>query len=371
MSGAPDSLSFAFATLADDGDIRRLLRENPMRGAIEVGFAHEPGYFHGTGLAGATDRTLIARERGRLVAAGRWVISDRWLNGEIRRIAYLGELRLDSSVQGRADIVLRGYRHLAGEYVRDPADFCFTSIVADNERARRMLERGVRGMPRYELIAEFTTMLMRASASRSARLPPGLAIESGETVSAKDLADCLSEFGRTRNLSTHWTAERIDALAAHGLPRSDFLLLREGARLAGCMAVWDQRSFRQIVVHGYNGGLAIARPVVNLAGAVLGLPRLPKPGSILSQAMLSPMAIDPRLSNALPAFLREGMRAAARRGLEIVATGFAVDDPCWPVVVRAFRGRRYASRLYSVEWPGAPAVYRLDARPCLPELASL
>ena len=51
LSDAPDKVQFAFASPVDDADLRRLLRETPMRGAISVSFTHEPDYFRGTALA--------------------------------------------------------------------------------------------------------------------------------------------------------------------------------------------------------------------------------------------------------------------------------------------------------------------------------
>ena len=46
------STRFAVATRDDDAAIRRLLRENPMRGAVSVGFEREPDYFRGGEIAG-------------------------------------------------------------------------------------------------------------------------------------------------------------------------------------------------------------------------------------------------------------------------------------------------------------------------------
>jgi hypothetical protein len=373
LSGTTDSLHFAFAGMADEADLRRLLRENPMDGAVRIGFAHEPDYFQGTALTGAEDRTLLARENNRLVAAGRCIIQPRWLNGEVRRCAYLGELRLDASVRGRSDILRRGYAFFATEYARDPADFCFTSVVTDNLRARRMLEHGVRGLPRYEPLTDFTTLLLRAKAlAKSPPLPAGLQLVAGDAVSVAQLVELLNSHGRSRNLSTYWTVQRFNSLMAHGLRAQDFLILRDAETLVGCIAVWDQRKFRQIVVHGYHPLLSTVRPLANLAGSLFSWPHLPPAGSILAHAFLSPLIIKPRFAHALPRLVSAGVNEAARRRLSCVALGFASNDPLWQEVGHTYRGRRYISRLYTVHWPGViSGVSKLDAKPCLPELALL
>lgn len=372
MTGPSDSLRFSLANPADDADLRRLLREQPMDGAIRVGFAREPSYFSGTSIGEAEDRTLIAREGGHLVATGRCVIQRRWLNGQVRRCAYLGELRLGASVRGRWDILRRGYACFAGEYARAPADFCFTSIVGDNHRARRLLERGIAGMPRYEPLGDFTTLLLRTRNGGIPDPPAGMKLATGEAVPLAQLAEFLNTCGRERNLALHWTPELILALGRHGLNPRDFFVLLEKGNLAGCVAVWDQRSFRQVIVHGYESWLTIARPLANLLGIWFGWPGLPAPGAPLAHAFLSPLALDPRFTHLLPLLIEAGRCAAARRGNTCVALGTADGDERWRDLARAFRGRRYASRLYAVHWPGMrPAISGLDARPCMPELALL
>ena len=91
------AVRFALATNEDDLSIRRLLRENPMRGAISVSFEREPNYFRGTEIAGADDQTILAFDRARLVCIGRCSVRYRYINGAIHRVGYLSDLRLDSA----------------------------------------------------------------------------------------------------------------------------------------------------------------------------------------------------------------------------------------------------------------------------------
>ncbi len=372
MSVVADSLHFAFAGPADDTALRRLLRYTPLHGLIDLSFAHEPDYFLGATAGLAEDRTLTAWQHGRLVAAGRCRIQPRWLNGTVHRCAYLGELRLAADVQGRSDILRRGYAFFSAEYARDPADFCFTSIVSDNRRARRVLERGVRGLPRYELIAGYTTLLLRARRYRPPALPAGLEWTTGDTVPVDQLVALLNASARGRHLAAHWTAPYLTGLASLGLGPRDFLLVRAAGALVGGVAVWDQRSFRQIIIERYHPALAAIRPLANITGAVFGWPRLPPVGATLAHAYLSPLVVEPDYAHLVPYLIRAGVNEAAQRGLDGVALGFADDDPLGTKIIPVLKGRRYPSRLYAVHWQGVtPGVSGLDARPCAPELALL
>jgi hypothetical protein len=356
LTAAREGIRFAVATPADDAAIRRLLRANPMRGAVSVAFEREPDYFAGEGLAGATDKTLLAHEGGRLVAMGRCSIRAVFLNGKPRRAGYLGELRLDSTAGGRLDILRQGYRHLRELEVEDPADFYFTSIAADNARARQLLERGLPGLPRYELLTEFTTLLIPVG--KSGREP------ARERATPAELAEFLNAAARRHQLAAVWSEDTLAALARHGLPPERFQIWRRGEKIVAVAALWDQRAFRQTVIRGYAGALTGLRPLLNLVGA-----RLPAPGATLAHAFLSPLAVEPGGEVMLPELVAAFFPAAARNGLEFLTLGFPTGDPRLDVLRRHFRGREYRSRLYQVSLAGSPA--QIAGRAFLPEVALL
>src|SRR5262249_31753260 len=106
-------LAFALADQTDEADLRRLLRQTPMSGRIQISIEREPDYF--AEEKGLTDsprhrcRNIVAREAGRLLCAGSCAVGPRYLNGEPRPVGYLGGLRLDAAAAGRFDILRRGY----------------------------------------------------------------------------------------------------------------------------------------------------------------------------------------------------------------------------------------------------------------------
>ena len=86
---------FAPAAPEDEAGIRRLLRENPMAGRIAITLEREPDYFADARLPATEKQTIIAREDGRVVCTGSCAIREHFINGEPRRVGYLGGLRLD------------------------------------------------------------------------------------------------------------------------------------------------------------------------------------------------------------------------------------------------------------------------------------
>ncbi len=361
------STRFAVAAAADDAAIRRLLRENPMRGAISLSFDREPDYFRGANLAGGEDQTIVAFADGRLVCMGRCTERECWVNGASRRVGYLGELRLDATARGRFAVLRDGYGFFHDLQRDDPAELYFTSIAADNDRARRLLERGARGLPRYDFLGELDTLLVAVP-----RRPTATKLRV-EVATPDRLPDMLRVLNAGRHqLAAVWTVERLHALAAHGLPLNRFLLGLDGNEVVACGALWDQRSFRQTVIRGYSRPLTVARPAVNFASRVLGTPRLPPVGSVLAHAFLSPLACVSGAEALLPDFLEAFLPLASQIGAEFLTLALPTLDPRLSRLRHRFSTRTYRSRLYRVDWPElTPVGFRGTDGPFLPDVALL
>ena len=356
---------FALAGKADEAEIRRLLRENPTRGRISISLEREPDYFSDAGVPGETKQTIIARENGRLACMGSCTVRQCFVNGLPRRVGYLGGLRLDSTFAGRFDIVRRGFDFFKEVESVDPADFYFTSIAADNERGRKFLERGLRGMPLYEFLGGFVTVVIRTT--RKSESWPRL--QCSARVS-EEWVSRLNENNRLYQFTPTWSFGELKHLEGLGLEGS-LTIESQGGTLAGA-ALWDQRNYRQTVIRGYNPALALSRPPANIAAWILHQPRLPAPNTILANAFASQLVIDPGDPAALTELIKVLSRHASQRGIEFLTLGFASDDPRLAVLRSNFRRREYLTRLYLVRWPElGGSASELDNRVLAPEVALL
>lgn len=362
---APSRVRFAVAGPQHDAAIRRLLCESAMHGGITITREREPSYFAGTNIAGAEDETIVALERNEVIGVANCSVRRRYVNGEPRRVGYLGELRLSSSARGRFDVLRRGFQFYAARHERNPADLYFTSIAADNERSRRFLERGVPGMPRYEFLTEFVTLLIPARATRRR-------VSRGEPLDPGAMAGFLNRNAAQYQLAAHWTPGDLEALEQWGVSQGDLYAVTKGNRLRACAALWDQRPFKQTVIRAYGAGMRLMRPLVNLFAGPLSTAPLPPCGSALSQAFLSPFASPPEDSESCIELIEGAVGEAAARDIKILTIGFADADPRLAKVRRRFCRREYRTRLYRVHWPHfEEAVGALDKRPICPEVSLL
>jgi hypothetical protein len=226
--------------------------------------------------------------------------------------------------------------------------FDVTAIVADNTPARRLLERGVPGLPTYRPLQDLVTCILPTwPVSRVSR---GVRVEHGTPDRWDAIAACLDRFARRHQLARLWTAGVLRSpVRCPGLSVTDFFLAVSGGDVVGCAALWDQSSFKQVVVRGYSRALGRWRPLINAGASLVGAARLPSAGSALAHAYVSHVAVDGDDAPVFAALLAAARREAAARGLASVATGFAADHP----LLAATRGaRRYPSVLYSVHWDG-------------------
>jgi hypothetical protein len=343
-------IEIALAGPADDPELRRLLRENPVPGPVSISYEREPDYFLAASVEGDPSQTIVGRDGDRVVGLGSRSIHTAYVDGEPRPIGYLGQLRLDRGFRGRAHLLFQGYDLFRELHRGSGPPFYLTSLVDGNRAAERILASGHPRLPRYRFFDSFKVLALKVRAARPSRVRPARAED------LPDIVDVLRRFGSRHQLCRRWTAEEL--LRARGLSVEDFLLGVSGGRMVGCSALWDQSGFKQAVVRGYSSLLRLLRPV-------LGLPELGEP---LRMAYLSHVAVVDDDPGVLVELIRGTMVRARERGIRYLVLGLAERNPMLPAVRELFDPIEYGTSLYRVSWEAAPDP---DSRPCHVEVATL
>ncbi|MDB5330830.1 MAG: hypothetical protein JWP03_1981 [Phycisphaerales bacterium] len=377
-------IRFTIASAAHDAGIRRLLRDNPMRGQISVSMERESSYFGVARIEGPAHRTIVALDEGRVICAGGVSVRERFINGRPMAVGYLGGLRLDRSCRGRASVIRRGYELLRTLHEQGGPPIYFTSIVADNLPARRLLERGLPGMPTYRFLGEFVTLIIRAGSSRALfnssepaqreLRDAGLRLAHGSDENLPAIVELLNRDQAKYQFAPMWSIESLRSPACcPGLKAEDFrMAFAPDGTASACAAIWDQRSVKQTVIRDYSPALRRLRPLLNVGAAILGRPRLPAPGRALAQAFASHVVADPHSPQLVHRLIQVLCETAHPRGIDYLVVGFDSRDARLALLRKAFRPREYVSRLYAVHWQdGAELASGLDGRLLAPEVALL
>lgn len=363
---------------ADAAELRRLLRDNPLDGAIRLSFECEPDALAAGRIYGPVHQTLVAHDcrTRRIVAMACRAERDVYVNGRVQRVGYLGQLRVEPSARRRPRLLASGFEHCRALHRTGGVPAYLVSIVEGNRPARRLLAAGhVPGFPTLTPIGPFLTVAMSTRQGLLGRRPRRgrLRIERGRPELAGPMAECLRRWGARHQLAPVWTADDLVSGACTPCLRiEDFLVTLEAGRVSACVALWDQRSFRQTVVRGYSPLLARLRPMINATGWLTGAPPLPAIGTAIPFAFLSHLAIDRDDGDRAMALVDAALAEARAAGVPCLVLGLSARHPLAPVIATRVRHRRYLSQLFLAHWDDGDAFARsLDARPAQPEVAVL
>jgi len=360
----------AMAEAGDDAEIRALLRATPMAGRVRLSLQREPNAFIAEAICGRPSHTVTVRDTvdQRLLGVGSRSVKDVWRRGAPARVGYLGRLRRVNDMVGYFRLIRGAFEALERTRRVDELPFDITSVAADNAPARRFLERGARGLPRYQPYGEYHNVTL--TVPRRARSAMGVGGADRETMPR--IADFLHEHWRDRPFAPRCTAAMlVDRQLHRGLQPSDWRVLRQGDRVIGCAALWDQSAFRQVVVDGYEGALQWGRPMLNAVRWTAGLPTLPPRGRPLVMAFASYLAVDGDDTERMLQLLSALVHDAGKRRIDYLTLNLPAGSPWFEPITTTYRCHVLPHVLYTVHPAGVDARIERDDQPFHLEAATL
>ena len=353
----------------DDSDLRRILRENHMPGSLSLTLRREPSFFDSLSVEGDFNQVVVARdtESQRAVGFGVRSIKPTFVNGEIREVGYLGCLRLDKQFRGMT-IVPRGYKLLSELHRDKRTPFYLTTIVEDNEYAKRILTSNRVGIPDYHDFGEFFTYAIPIiKRNKSAKV-----IQATKS-NLEDILNFINREGSKKQFYPSYTSKDFsDKGLLRGLKIEDILLHFDGAQIDGVIASWKQNDFKQSVIEKYSQILKYSRPFLNLINRYRGgFPFLPKEGEEIDYSSASIIAVrdnNPMVFNEL---LNSVSNQLSENKTPILMVGLHSRDSL-NKVLRKHTFLRFSTRLYIVNWEDGEKDYQnIDDRIPYLELGAL
>jgi radical SAM superfamily enzyme YgiQ (UPF0313 family) len=339
------------ATASDDAELRNVLREMPMPGAVRIAYLREPSFFEALQVEGRYNEVIVGRDEATrcIVGLGSRSVKSAFINGHPSPLGYLSSLRLAEGYRGGMNLA-RGYRFLRELHGDGRTKLYVTTIMEHNTAAREILTSHRAGLPTYYDFGQFRCMAI--SLRNRLRLAHSgvLEIRSAERQDVPSIIRFWQHVGAKRQFFPEYSA--ADLLSSEGLLRGlrleNIILAVSGQELVGTVAAWDQKSFRQSVVTGYNRRLASLRLPYNITARLLGYPVLPRPGSSLDYLSLALTCIREDDSHIF-GLLLEHVIQRYQADYSLLMAGLHERDPLVSVL-RRYHHFPYASRLYVVCW---------------------
>lgn len=345
--------TYALATPGDDTAMRALLRENAMPSWVSMAATREPSFFAGMDHFGR-DWAVVAREAGKVV--GMYACSDHpvRLNGNEVELGYLGSLRVAPQFRHRLSILRDGYASIQKFSPKRHAELWYTAIASENRPARRLLERNLKGMPRYRAINEMVTLALPKARGR--KLGLWRRASPDETAS---LCRFYNHHALGYQLSPVLTPERAAQTGAH------FHIAEDKSGLNAVMALWNQQPYKQVMASAYRQPLGLLLPLYNLYAHLAKRVALPPIGKPLDHTYLAFLAVAPTAEENVSALVAD---ALALCPTPVLSLGLHADHRWLAPLIRSFRPATYRTCLYTVDFGEA---FELDGRPAQPEVALL
>ncbi len=330
---------FEPAKKSDDAELRALLHKTPMGGSISVAFLREPGYFSATRIQGTFTQIFIAKSGEKIVAAATRAVRPTFLNGEKIDGGYLSDLRILPEFR-RGTTLARGYRYLRELHGDKRTAIYTTVIVEDNKTALKTVGANRADMPTYTDQGRVLTPMISLK-KRLPEIPADIRPATYEDLPA--IIEKLNE--QKMQFQPAYTESDLLDGRLHNLRINDFRLLFREGKLAGVMAAWNQRPFRQTVVKKYSGMIGTFRPLINL----FRKPELPPTNEPLRFFYIAFPATD--TIEDYRALLRSIYNESVEGPHTHMIVGLHERDPR-SVAFQDYSRTHFAGRLFSVTFDG-------------------
>lgn len=360
---------FRKALPCDDENLKAALRDNVLDSWVRLSLEREPSYFDGEALMGKSFAVMACDEHqpDSMIGMYSCAFLPVHVNGVSKYVGYLGGLRVNQQYRHKVRILKNGFASIKSLVPNiGTTPFMFTSLATENAHARRLLEAGLKGMPVYRPLGDMETLAFNTNQGKLQGL-----LQQAVPQDVPALVDFFNRQAAHYQFSPVLTKEWLLSLSGDkGLSLGDFWLAKVGTDIRGCLAIWDQRAFKQTISRGYRFPINVFLGAYNLFASVSGRVKLPAPGNALEQVFMSFVAFD-NLADAFPIkVVREGLARAREKGAEVGVLGVSAENPLAAILKRTLKPSVYRTCIETVTWPGDLKPI-LNGCPPQPEVAVL
>jgi len=302
--GLPDFLRPA---LRRDGPrLCRIFKDVTMESDLHLAVERDPDFFALYDMQQADCTPYVLTLDDEIEGMGTFMARDGYIDGEVTRIGYAGDLRFTAAA--------RGARHLADVYgpamrdagARFKTNVFLTAVITSNRRAVAALT-GRRDrqpdMPVYTPIRRFRISNVQYTTQRRPRFTD-LTVRTATADDIPKVAAHLHADHKRRSFGYVFTEELLRHRLAHwpGLSLQSFYLAFDQDRLVGVTAAWDAQAVKRYRVLGYYRAMRWIRMGFNLAAFLARFEPLPPAGGLMKYFYLTHVSVpsnDPAVMAAL------------------------------------------------------------------------
>jgi len=336
----------------DNAALCEVVAKAPMEGSIRLAQDRRPNYFHGAEVQCELPEIYVSQQPDQSALAGIFAAGWRrvYVNGQIQPLRYLSDLRIAPDHQG-STLFARGIRFLRNEILTE-GEFAQTLVISENEQALSLLTSHRQGLPQYFPYGQYVYSLISL---QRPRLDAGPFLVRGAT--ARDVPAMQAFFNHEAPRKQFSPAYDFTEIGRSNYYRDatleDFFLAFENDVLVGILGTWDQSNYKKTQVLGYQGGLRLLRPWLNVAQKLRGGIELPAPGTLHRTLYLHCSMCRDNDPDILTALIQAVQRRFEGRKYDHAALGLDQRDPLGEAL-RHYRTMSFAGFHYLVSFGADP-----------------
>ncbi len=329
----------------DSPALCRLARMAAMPGSVSITMEREPDYFLAAGVQGERAAVFVARSADTGALAGVGAMSHRsvYVNGAVRKIPYLSDLRIAPEYR-KGRLLSQAYGYVREHLLHGNA-FAQTIVVEDNAEALALLTSGRAGLPRYFPFGDYASpaILMGSVPKKSGPYE----IVRADGSQARSVQEFYDSQAPRRQFQPRYVFPDMGGAYGRDLGWKDYFLAYRNGTLVGMAGIWNQRNFKQTRIQAYGGALKWLRPAVNVFSPWLKTIPLPPPGSVLPYLNLHAVAIEGDDPEILAALIQGILRECRGQGHAYLLCGMDARDPLRRALA-GFKTRHFGGRHFLV-----------------------
>ena len=301
---------------ADNEALVNIARTMSLPARVRLGIDRAPDFAAFCRNAGDDFDVVVAEVDGRVAGFMETRRFKFRLRGNPVRVAYLALVGVEPGNRG-----LGLFRRLTAEVERRTreadADLALGLVNARNPRMSGYLAAN-----RADIVIGRRIVVASVLLGQRHRVAPDLAVGPA---APSDLGEIAQLVGRS--YERHIPTPVVDEAALSALGAENITVCRDRGRIVATLGTWDQRALRRIMVVGYGWAERGVRQLLNLAGGLTHIARLPAPGEELRVLYAAYAAAEPGSEGAFAGLLRSVCNRVAGRGYHALLLGLPEDDP--------------------------------------------
>jgi GNAT superfamily N-acetyltransferase len=314
---------------SDNGALIDLAATCAMEGDVSMRIDRGPDFLALNRLEGDRWTVGVAERRGQIV--GCVAMSERraFINGREARTGYVGDLKVHPAHRDTrvADALSLYAESLCASL--PPAAPVLITVLAGNEAMERRLS-GPRGVPAFTRAATIRTYSIPILWRRTFHGHQSITITSARWSDLEEMISLWNTVAPGRQFAPVLSAGSLADWIRHapGLDISSYSLARSSrGELLGFLAVWNQRSFKQLTVLSYSPRMKLAKMVFNALSHLAGAEPLPGAGSPLGCVTIANICVPAERSDVLRELLASTHNELRSTGCSFMNVGLDTRDP--------------------------------------------